>query len=122
MDEKTPVSKDILDVLAIIRELLVKHDCPGQAQVVAKLIELGHMDIDAFHNEVTSVDMWGGSGAVWEVTFQGYKPNPEAAHDHIRFGQAIIRLAEALDAAAMSTERIRFICRTLKNWETKGLL
>lgn len=54
--------------LTVISRLLYDNENIGQANFLLHLIELiKHRDFSSFIKEINSVDMWGGSGAVWEV-------------------------------------------------------
>jgi hypothetical protein len=103
----------MLTQLQEIHRLLVNHQHAGQAVVVGKLIELLPVDRDAFIRLLQGVDVWGGSGAVWEV-------GPLGA-DERSFRSAIISLATQMDAQGIGSERSRFIARTFENWNRLGV-
>jgi len=63
----------------------------GQAEVVEKLIELlTQENLEQFSKLLNSIDMWGGSGAVWEV----YIDDPEGAK---LFQKEMIRLIDLME-------------------------
>ena len=72
---KKPLKENIekgkfLPILNNIIELLYENSNVGQAEWVEKIkSSLLENDNDSFKKKLTSVDMWGGSGAVWEVGF-----------------------------------------------------
>lgn len=58
-------------VLASLNHLLSKGGHAAQADVIKKLMELlNGKNYGVFIKSINSVDMWGGSGAVWEVYFE----------------------------------------------------
>lgn len=60
-----------LDTLKNIEVILRKGEFFGQANVVENLIQnLITEDYQNFIDNINSVNMWGGSGAVWEVYFE----------------------------------------------------
>lgn len=60
-----------LDTLKNIKVILKKGELFGQANVVENLIQnLITEDYQIFIDNINSVNMWGGSGAVWEVYFE----------------------------------------------------
>ena len=60
-----------LDTLKNIEVILKKGKLFGQANVVENLIQnLITEDYQIFIDNINSVNMWGGSGAVWEVYFE----------------------------------------------------
>jgi len=103
----------LIDSLKILQELLGKHGHAGQANVVQKLIELRTQKRPEFTLLIQSVDMWGGTGAVWEVGSMG--------SDMRQFRQAIIDLAAAMDRDAIGTDRARYIASVFSDWNRRGL-
>ncbi|SEA98945.1 hypothetical protein SAMN05443667_11464 [Flavobacterium gillisiae] len=62
--------EDYLIIIKNIEEILREGKNNAQANVVEKISEiLIEKDFPKFKKEINSVDMWGGSGAVWEVYF-----------------------------------------------------
>jgi hypothetical protein len=60
-----------LDTLKNIEIILRQGELFGQANVVENLMQnLIAEDYQIFVNDINSVNMWGGSGAVWEVYFE----------------------------------------------------
>ena len=60
-----------LDTLKNMEAILRKGELFGQENVVKNLIKnLITEDYQIFIDNINSVDMWGGSGAVWEVYFE----------------------------------------------------
>ena len=55
-------------ILTKLSKYLMASDHEGQALFINKLIELiDKEDLTLFVKMINTVDMWGGSGAVWEV-------------------------------------------------------
>lgn len=62
---------DYIDTLKNIEEILIKGNHFGQANVVENLMQnLIDENYQTFIKDINSVNMWGGSGAVWEVYFE----------------------------------------------------
>lgn len=60
-----------LDTLKNIEAILRKGELFGQENVVKNLMQnLITEDYQIFIDNINSVNMWGGSGAVWEVYFE----------------------------------------------------
>jgi hypothetical protein len=106
-------STHMITTLRELHRLLVKHDYPGQAETVAKLIELREGDGKDFTRLLQSGEMWGGSGAVWEVgSMEG---------DTRAFRSAIMSLAAEMDEAGLGLEHSNFIANVFRDWNEKGL-
>lgn len=59
--------RNYLVILNKIYQILLNSN-PSQSQVIKKLIDLINQKNNIeFNKLINSVDMWGGSGAVWEV-------------------------------------------------------
>jgi len=55
-------------ILTDLQNVLSKNQHYGQARVTLKLLDLLRSnDIEDFIKYINRVDMWGGSGAVWEI-------------------------------------------------------
>ena len=100
-------------------DLLHKYGHHAQGKVVDEMIaSLEAADPD--YKRLASVDMWGGPGAVWEVCLTPSSMNNEQRADETTFRKAIIRVAAAMDALKIGTERSQFIAKTLQGWIDKG--
>jgi hypothetical protein len=96
-----------------IHRILVKHNNPWQAEVVAKLIELRDSDRNEFVSRLHSGDMWGGSGSVWEVG--------ELGSDTRSYWKAIVLLADEMEREGIGTERSQELARILRDWILRDL-
>jgi hypothetical protein len=68
-----------------LADLLRKYEHHGQADIAEKILASLETD-DPDYRLLTSVSMWGGSGAVWEVRLsQGSKSSGETRNDEIVF-------------------------------------
>jgi len=103
----------MLDVLTALEKLLREHRHHGQACVVARLRNLYDCDQAEFTKLCQSVDVWGGSGAVWDCV--GFDQDENA------FRAAIIRLADEMQAADIGTERSRYIASVFRKWQSAGI-
>ena len=106
--------------LSQLAELLHKYGHKGQAAVVDEIlatIETSTPD----YKRLGSVDMWGGSGAVWEVCLIPSAMRGAAHADETSFRNVIIRIAAAMDQMKIGTDRTRFIAKTFQGWLDKGL-
>jgi hypothetical protein len=101
-----------------LSELLHKHGHGSQATVVDQIrATVGTPTPD--YKRVTGIDVWGGSGAVWEVRLT---PSGKGNEDEKAFLQTIIQLAATMDSLEIGTERSRSIARTLQGWLDKGII
>lgn len=103
--------------LSRLSELLHKHGHGGQATVVDEILAtLGTPAPD--YKRLAGIDMWGGSGAVWEVRL-----TPSGKEEDERaLLQTIIQLAATMDSLKIGTERSRSIARTFQGWLDKGII
>jgi len=98
--------------LTRLSELLQKYGHHGQSQVVDEILAslaTPHPDL----KRLAGIDMWGGSGAVWDVCLIG--------DDEKLFRQTVVRVASEMDRLKIGTERSRFIAKTFRDWLDKGL-
>jgi hypothetical protein len=106
--------------LSEIRDVLLKFKHLGQARVVEDILAaVGKTNPD--FAQLRSIDMWGGAGAVWEVSFSTPQMSEEMKADEQSFRRAIIDLVEAMNQMGISTDRSQFICATFQDWLTNGL-
>ena len=109
--------------LVEIRDLLRKHDYPGQAEVIGELLQLIESDYDQFVQKIHAVDVWGGSGAVWETCNFANEgvPKESVRDDELRFRRAIIELSNQMDENGIGTERARHIASVFTEWQRLGV-
>lgn len=104
--------------LSHLSELLHKHGHGGQAAVVDQILAtVGTPTPD--YKRLAGIDMWGGSGAVWEVPLTPFGTDSE---DEKAFLQTIIQIAATMDRLKIGTERSRFIAKTFQGWLDKGII
>ena len=102
----------MIDILQRIHRLLVKNAAFGQALVVEKLIHFRDANQAEFTRLLQGRDVWGGSGAVWEVGQLG--------RDSALFWDAVIALADDMERQGLGTERSHFVAETLRGWRAAG--
>ena len=73
-------------------------------------------DAVAFNRLLHSVDMWGGSGAVWEVG-----PSRMDSSQVLSFRETIIALADWMDLQGTRFDRSRFITGLFRKWNAMGI-
>lgn len=77
-------------ILEKLEKILSSGNHFAQAKVITNLrVNLGDNNYDTFIKELRSVNMWGASGAVWEVYF-------EDMHLEYRFAKEMIRLIDLM--------------------------
>ncbi|MBI3477021.1 MAG: hypothetical protein HY010_14915 [Acidobacteria bacterium] len=106
--------------LSQLAELLHRYGHDGQAAVVDEILATLETPTPDY-THLASIDMWGGSGAVWEVSLIPSTMQAAVRADEIIFRNAIIRIAAAMDQMKIGTERTRFIAKTFQGWLDKGL-
>jgi hypothetical protein len=106
--------------LSQLAELLHKYGHDGQTAVVDEIVSTLETSTPDY-KRLASIDMWGGSGAVWEVCLIPPAMRVVGRADETSFRNAIIRIAAAMDQMKIGTERTRFIAKTFQGWLDKGL-
>jgi hypothetical protein len=101
--------QSFLSILNRLKEYLKNASLNHQAQVVQKVIDLLYLqNFDQFVKLINSVDMWGGSGAVWEV----YIENKEQTKS---FEKDIINLIDLMEKTNILGNGIRRIRKIFKD-------
>ena len=111
------LDRDLMQLAGLLR----KYEHYGQATVVEQIIPT----LDASqpdYKRLAGIDMWGGSGAVWEVSLTGSKASSEAQVDKKSFHQTIIRIASEIDRLGIGTERSRSIAKIFQEWLDNGIV
>ena len=97
-----------VSILTNLNQILISAENHAQAQVIQNLIELlHHKNITGFEKSINSIDMWGGSGAVWEV----YIADKTAARE---FEKEIINLIDLMEQTNFLGKRIKPIRKIFK--------
>ena len=117
-----PIQHETLGMdLTKLSELLHKYGHQGQGKVVDEiLVSLETPEPD--YKRLAGVDMWGGSGAVWEVCLTPVRRSSEAQADEKSFHQTIIRIAAEMDRLRIGTERSRSTAKIFKQWLENGII
>jgi len=102
---------DISEYIEILNEIIVslkQSENNDHAKIVHEILEkLAQNQIDEFISKLNSVEMWGGSGAVWEVFIEDNKLQA-------RFENAIIRLINLMERTQILGGGIKPIRRIFK--------
>lgn len=98
----------LVQLLNAMRELLLKHDRLGHADVVSHLIDLGNLESSEFVERLLWGGVWGGSGSLMDVQFTG---NVEAAEaelykDDVEYRRLLVRLADEMRAQGIRDDGI----------------
>ena len=102
------VKTELISVLEKLNKLLEVCNFRTQADVVnCLLIFLEQNKIEAFKKRIRSVDMWGGSGAVWEILIQDEKMMEE-------FDAEIIKLINIMDLLGWRSFRMKRVRNLLR--------
>ena len=114
MNGRASLGADLLELARLLR----KYGHDWQATVAEEISDtIGTATPD--YRRLAGVDMWGGSGAVWEISFTSSSHSTEARQDEKLFNQIIIRIASAMDLIGIGTERSRSTARILQEWFTQ---
>jgi hypothetical protein len=107
--------------LCRLAELLSKYGHDGQERLVREILEsLSAPNPDL--ERLTGVDMWGGSGAVWETILSPLSSrNEELRRDEKDFHNAIVQIARALDDLGIGTKRSRSIADAFLKLKSEGI-
>jgi hypothetical protein len=100
--------------------LLHKYGHPRQADVVDRILRTLETPIPDYER-LAGIEMWGGSGAVWEVLLTPRKSS-EQKDDEKSFHQTIIRISAAMDRLKIGTERSRSTAKILQKWLDTGIV
>lgn len=100
--------ENFLIILTKLIQILSKENLTAQAQVVKTLVDLlSQKKEDEFIKLLNSIDMWGGSGAVWEV-------NIEDDYTAREFELEMIRLIDLMQKINVLGKGIKPIQKILK--------
>ena len=100
--------KRLVGVLSEMGDVLRTYGHTGQAEVTERLTLLAADDDDAFLDLLQGAEVWGGSGAVWEVADLGA--------DQSRYWALVVALAGAMAKEDVETERVRSVAESLSRW------
>jgi len=90
---------DFEPILTNLIDLLYQNSNIEQAEWVEEIKSaLLTNDLDSFKNKLISVDMWGGSGAVWEVG--GFK----SESDHRKLISELIKLTDLMKKSGLKSK------------------
>jgi len=104
--------------LTRLSELLHKHGHGGQATIVDQILAtVGTLTPD--YKRLAGIDMWGGSGSVWEVRLTS---SGTCVEDERAFCQTIIQIVATMDRLKIGTERSRSIAKTFQEWLDRGIV
>jgi hypothetical protein len=116
------IHSDLLETgLSQAAGLLRKYGHYGQADVVDEIIA-SFQTPNPDYKRLTGIDMWGGSGAVWEVNLASSRKSVEQSADRQAFHRAIIRIAAGMERLKIGTERSRSIAKIFQDWLDNGLV
>jgi hypothetical protein len=96
-----------------LEQLLRKHQQHTFADMAKHARETYTGRPEDFRKLMTSVDWWGGSGALWDINL-GYATGDAKVGQ--QFQRLIIRLVEQLDAEGLATERSRSTAQVFREW------
>jgi len=109
----------LTSALRSARGVLQKYNCYGQVRVVDDII--ANVEIAApDYRLLTSVEMWGGAGAVWDAN----PCNPDSAEhemDRKTFWKSIVGVAREMDKIGIGTPRSRQIADIFQRWLNEGI-
>jgi hypothetical protein len=105
--------------LSELSRLLHKYGHNGQARVVDGIV--ASLEVHPDYKCLAGIDMWGGSGAVWEVSLAPSGALGEHRADEKSFRELVIRIAAAMDRLGIGTERSRHIAKVFRGWLDKGV-
>lgn len=112
-------NREVLEALEALVSILSKYGHTVQANFVECLLRLYEAGSPEFERKLASIDMWGGAGAVWDVSI------PHGTADRSRFFEALIALADYMSAHTIGPERIReraaSTAAIFRQWLAQGL-
>lgn len=106
---------ELRDCLSEVLRLLRRYGCVGQAQVVEDLLALLDKDTRGFIDSLCGLDVWGGSGAVWETELRSpHIADSDAKQDDARFQREVIRLRDIAARNGLATDRMNQVASILR--------
>ena len=108
--------ESVVPLLKEIAQLLERNGHPGQAEYVSALATVAHWDSTAVEPGLASGAMWGGSGSVWEVG------EWSSREDRRRFMQLLLRLAEEMRRAGITSPGAESCAAIMSSWLTSGII
>ena len=103
-----------------LAELLHKYGHHGQMDVVDQILRTLETPTPDYER-LAGIEMWGGSGAVWEVCLTP-RTSSEQKADEKSFLQTLIRIAAAMDRLKIGTARSRSTAKIFQEWLDKGII
>jgi hypothetical protein len=97
-----------------------KYGHHGQADVVDQILRTLETPTPDYER-LAGIEMWGGSGAVWEVCLTP-RTSSEQKTDEKAFLQTIVQIAAAMDHLKIGTERSRSTAKIFQEWLDKGII
>ncbi len=102
-------SEKFLFILNVILQLLNKYEYNAQAEFIQKLLDLlSQQNIILFSKLINGIDMWGGSGAVWEVYI-------EDKTDTMVFENEMLKLIDLMEQTKILGRGIKPIRKIFEN-------
>lgn len=105
--------------LRTLGSILSKYGYTAQADFVEELLHLYENNSPEFAMKLASIEMWGGSGAVWDAYI------PQGTPDQARSLRALIALADYMNAQMIGPklmrERAESLASTFRQWLIEGL-
>ncbi|MGH7136786.1 MAG: hypothetical protein ACREHD_13670 [Pirellulales bacterium] len=100
----------VLDILDQIAAILAAGQHDGQADYVRGLIAQAPRSATSFRDGLVSIDMWGGSGAVWDA-----RPLLSLEEEK-RFLRLLVALTEEMAAVGIRNARAEEIAAVFRYW------
>ena len=83
-------------------------------------IAKGNDEAKKFMSKVSSVDIWGGAGSVFDIVIDDQKSGVEADSNK-QFLELLLRFAECICESDASDERVKSSLEILKHWRKSGV-
>ena len=109
--------------LEILHRIAMRHGFVAHANLIEKLISLAASDPDGIWNELSTNDVWGGSGSLADVSISSYSSLPEAEVriDERAWRNAFIKLNERMGAHGVHSSRADSWTATFQSWNDAGV-
>jgi hypothetical protein len=105
-----------VSVLKEMRELLLKYDDLGHADVVSRLIDLANLGSPEFLDRLLWGGVWGSAGSLADVQFTGNVEGPETAvyEDDVEYRRLLVRLADEMRSQGVRDEGVEWYANGLR--------
>jgi hypothetical protein len=108
MEDPTTKYSRLIPIFKELRELALKYDFIEHADGFTELIDLAQLESPDFERAILSGDVWGGAGALWELSFSGNVDGDpeELLADDLAYERLLLELIQHMKAIGIRNDRV----------------